>query len=117
MEETKECPGCAEPIKAAARICKHCRTTLAFSQEGELVKVRVRGREKNYWGELFVPANSRVSDTINDDRQFIVLTNAKEETKTIDVHVGFLAINKNSIEWVRLIPQGPGRGAARTLED
>ena len=117
MDEMKECPQCAEPVRAAARICRHCRATLFVSQEGELVKVRVRGREKAYWGELFVPAKSRVSDTINDDRQFIVLSNAKEESKTVDVHIGFLAINKNSIEWVRLISQNPAVGAGRTLED
>lgn len=116
MDEMRECPQCAEPVRATAQLCRHCRSRLSFSHEGQLVRVRIRGREKTYWGGLFVPAKSRVSDTINDDRHFIVLTNAMEETKTADVHVGFLAINKNSIEWVRLF-EAPEKGVSRTLDD
>ena len=43
-----------------------------------------------------------MSDAINDERQFIILSDAKEEAKLSDIHVGFLALNKNSVEWVRL---------------
>ncbi len=116
MDEMRECPQCAEPVKATAMICRHCRSRLPFSQEGQLVRVRVRGRERTYWGDLFVAARSRVSDTINDERHFVVLTNAMEETKTADVRVGFLAINKNSIEWVRLV-EAPEKGVSRTLDE
>ena len=55
----------------------------------------------------FVPLHlNRVSDAINDERQFIVLTDAKEEAKLTDIHVGFIALNKNSVEWVRLVDEG-----------
>jgi hypothetical protein len=40
---------------------------------------------------------------INDARQFIALTNTREETETSEIQIGFLAINKNSVEWVRLV--------------
>ena len=40
------------------------------------------------------------------ERQFIVLSDAKEEAKLADIHVGFIALNKNSVEWVRLAEEG-----------
>jgi hypothetical protein len=47
-----------------------------------------------------------VSDAINDDRQFVILSDANEEAKLADIHVGFIALNKNSVEWVRLVEEG-----------
>jgi hypothetical protein len=118
MEEMmKECPQCAEPVRSTAQICRYCHGSLSLSRDGQTVKVRVKGREKVYWGDLFVPAGRRTSDTINDDRQFIILTNAMEETKTVDLRVGFLAVHKSSIEWVRLIEPVSGKEHSRTLED
>ena len=102
----KDCPYCAETIRGDARICKHCRSNLAGAPEGKFVKVRLKGRDKTYRGNLFVPLHlNRVSDAINDERQFIVLTDAKEEAKLTDIHVGFIALNKNSVEWVRLVDE------------
>jgi hypothetical protein len=45
---------------------------------------------------------NRVSDVLNDKKPFIVLVNAVEETRAIDVPVGFIAINKNMVESIRL---------------
>ena len=107
MQVMKDCPYCAETIRGDARICKHCHSNLAGAPEGKFVKVRLKGRDKTYRGSLFVPIHlNRVSDAINDERQFIVLTEAKEEAKLADIHVGFIAINKNSVEWVRLVEEG-----------
>jgi hypothetical protein len=103
MQVMKDCPYCAETIRGDARICKNCHSSLAGPPEGKFVKVRLKGRDKIYRGNLFVPLHlNRVSDAINDDRQFIVLSDAKEEAKLADIHVGFVALNKNSVEWVRL---------------
>ena len=102
----KDCPYCAETIRGDARICKNCRSNLAGPPEGKFVKVRLKGRDKTYKGNLFIPLHlNRVSDAINDERQFIVLTDAREEAKLTDVHVGFIALNKNSVEWVRLVDE------------
>ena len=99
----KDCPYCAETIRGDARICKHCHSNLAGPPEGKFVKVRLKGRDKTYRGNLFVPLHlKRVSDAINDDRQFIILSDAQEEAKLADIHVGFIALNKNSVEWLRL---------------
>ena len=104
MQVMKDCPYCAETIRGDARICKYCHSNLAAGPEGKFVKVRLKGRDKIYRGDLFVPIHlNRVSDAINDERQFLVLTDAKEEAKLADVHVGFIAINKKSVEWVRLV--------------
>ncbi len=103
MQVMKDCPYCAETIRGDARICKNCHSNLAGPPEGKFVKVRLKGRDKIYRGNLFVPLHlNRVSDAINDERQFIVLSDAKEEAKLSDINVGFIALNKNSVEWVRL---------------
>jgi len=92
-----------EEIKGIARICRYCHSNAQGSPDGRFVRVRVKGREKSYVGDLFVPAHlNRVSDTINDEKPFIVLSNAKEEARLTDITLGFIAINKNSIEWLRL---------------
>ena len=106
MEVMKDCPYCAETIRGDARICKHSRSNLAGPPEGKFVKVRLKVRDKTYRGNLFVPLHlNRVTDAINDDRQFIILIDAKEEAKLTDLHIGFIALNKNSVEWVRLVDE------------
>lgn len=103
MAATKVCPHCAETIQGEAYICKHCRSELAGPPEGRFVTVRLKVEDRIYRGNLFVPRHlNRVSDTINDDRQFVTLVDAREEGKMADIHVGFIALNKNSVEWVRL---------------
>jgi len=118
MEDMKQCPNCAESIKAQAIICRYCQSNLAFiakEQKGRFIKVCLKARDKTYYGDIFVPAYiSRLSNVINDARQFIALTNTREETETSEIQIGFLAINKNSVEWVRLVekesvPQEDGK--------
>ena len=107
MDEMKQCPNCAESIKAQALICRYCQSNLAFiakEQKGRFIKVCLKARDKTYYGDIFVPSHiSRLSNVINDARQFIALTNTREETETTEIQIGFLAINKNSVEWVRLV--------------
>jgi len=109
METTKQCPFCAESIKPEAIICKHCHSNLTSSskkREGKFVKVKLKTRDRVYYGEIFIPDYpARLSDVINDERQFISLINTKEETKVSEIPIGFLAINKNSVEWVRLLEE------------
>ena len=107
MENRKQCSYCAEIIDSKATICKYCQSIIGgapIDKTGTLVKVRVKTYEKVYSGDIFIPQHlDRVSDVINDGRPFIILINAREELKTSDTPIGFLAINKSIIEWVRLI--------------
>ena len=109
MKTMKQCPYCAESIKLEAIICRYCHTNLSGlpkEGEGRFVKVRLKTRDKTYYGDIFIPEHLyRLSSVINDERQFIALTDTKEETKTSEIHIGFLAINKNAVEWVRLIAE------------
>jgi len=111
METMKLCPYCAESIKSQAVICRHCHTNLASSskeKKGMFVKVKLKTRDKIYYGDVFIPDYfSRLSDVINDERQFISLSNTKEETEISEIDIGFLAINKNAVEWVRLVEKEP----------
>ncbi len=106
MEGTKQCPHCGEEIKAIARICRYCHSELKVDvkdRKGQYVKVRLKSGEKIYFGDIYLPEYVyRVSDIINDNRHFIILSNAFEETRVRDITIGFLAINKNLTEWVEL---------------
>lgn len=106
-EAMKQCPFCTEQIKAQAIICKHCHTNLtgmSKEKKGRFVRVQLKTREKIYYGDIFIPAHlNRVSDVINDARHFLSLSNTKEETKASEIHIGYLAINKNVVEWVRML--------------
>jgi hypothetical protein len=113
IDETREadgiktCPFCAEEIKTAALVCRHCRTDLRDSDKGKrgtYVRIRVIVGEKTYAGDIFVPEYmNRLSDVINEKKRFIVLTNAVEENHVRDVPIGFLAINKSQAERLELI--------------
>lgn len=109
MENFKECPYCAEIVNIKARICKHCFSKLGVNEDdldkdGTFVKVRIKAQGKIYYGDLFIPGHlRRVSDVINDQRPFLLLSNAREVTKSEDVQIGFLAINKELVHWVRLM--------------
>lgn len=108
METTQECPFCAEQIKSEAIICKHCHSNLTGiaknAKKGKLVRVKLKARERIYYGDVYIPAHlHRVSDVINDERTFVSLSNTKEETKASEINIGYLAINKNVVEWVRLL--------------
>jgi hypothetical protein len=102
----KQCPYCAELIRGEALVCKYCFTDfqeISKDKKGQFIKLRLKAGDKTYAGEVFVPDYlNRVSDVINDKKPFIVLVNAVEETRAIDVPVGFIAINKNKIESIRL---------------
>lgn len=110
MEEMKQCPYCGEDIKAVAVICRFCHSGLqgeAKDKKGKLIRVRLKAGGKKYTGDIFVPDYlSRVSDVINDNRNFIVLSNAIEEADARDVQIGFLAINKNLTEWLEIKGSG-----------
>ena len=107
METMKQCPYCKEEINSQAIICKYCHANLSSltkEMKGKFSKVRLKSREKVYNGDIFIPDYlSRLSNVINDSRHFISLTNTKEETETTEIPIGFIAVNKNSIEWVRLL--------------
>jgi len=109
METMKQCPYCKEEIKSQAIICKYCTTNLSSltkDMKGRFVKVRLKSREKVYNGDIFIPDYlNRLSNVINDSRHFISLTKTKEETETTEIPIGFIAVNKNSIEWVRLLEE------------
>ncbi len=105
MKEMKECPFCNEEIKSMATVCRYCHEDLnstAKDNQGRFVKVRVKNGEKIYLGDIFVPENYRVSDIINNDKRFIVLSNAIDVRQTRDIYIGFLAINKTRAEWIEL---------------
>ncbi|MGD9577089.1 MAG: hypothetical protein AB7Y74_02415 [Syntrophorhabdus sp.] len=106
MENMKQCPYCAETIRSEARVCKFCFTDfqeIEKDKEGQFIRVRVKTGDKTYAGDLFVPDYmSRVSDVLNDKKPFIVLVNSVEEAKAVDIKVGFIAINKNMVQSIRL---------------
>lgn len=106
MDNMKQCPYCAETIRIEARVCKFCFTDfqeIEKDKEGQFIRVRVKTGDKTYAGDLFVPDYmSRVSDVLNDKKPFIVLVNSLEEAKAVDIKVGFIAINKNMVQSIRL---------------
>jgi hypothetical protein len=105
MKETKECPFCNEEIKTVAVVCRYCYADLnsvSKDKKGQFIQVRVKTAGKTYLGDIFVPENFRISDVINNNRRFIVLTNVLEVQQTRDIQVGYLAINKERTEWIEL---------------
>lgn len=119
MENLKQCPYCAEDIRSDAIVCRFCRTDLLNQikeKTGKYVKVRIKTGEQVYTGELFVPDYlQRMSDVLNDRKSFVILINTIEENKIRDLPIGFIAINKNRIEWIRLAEsQRSAEGASFT---
>jgi hypothetical protein len=113
---TKACPRCLEQVYADAEICRYCHSRIKDARDGQQVRVRIKAGDKIYRGDLFVAKTERISDTINDTRRFIVLSNTKEEGKLSDISIGFLAINKDSIESVRMCESADGKGPGEPSE-
>ena len=66
------------------------------------VKAWVKTTDSAYTGTIYLPAdNTRFSDVLNDDRQFISITNV--ESKDFAVPKSYLAINKDLIELVEIL--------------
>lgn len=107
---TKACPKCFEQVHVEAEICRYCHSRITDVREGQRIRVRIETGDKVYRGDLFLGKTERISDVVNDTRRFVVLSNAKEEGKLSDISVGFLALNKDSIESVRLCESEDGTG-------
>lgn len=107
---TKTCPRCFEQVHTNAEICRYCHSRITEIRDGQRIRVRIKAGDSIYRGDLFVGKAERISDTINDSRRFIVLSNTKEEGKLNDISIGFLALNKDSIESVRLCESDDGKG-------
>ncbi len=117
-KEYKKCPMCAEEVKAEAIICCHCSTNIereAKARGGEFAKVRLKAKDRVYYGDVYVPGHTnRVSDVMNDEKSFLSLIHTYEETKSHDLEIGYVAINKNTVEWVRILKHDPKAREAAT---
>ena len=116
--ENKQCPMCAEDIRVTASICHYCGTALyneSKVKEGYNVKVRIKTGEKIYTGDIYIYGfMKRVSEIVNDKRPFISLANTFEEVKSREVEIGYIAINKMHVDWVREVrPDSKETGEAR----
>ncbi len=107
MDETKECPFCTRQIKAMATVCRYCYSDLndPAKLEGVFSRIRVKTGGKTYVGDIFVPQDNRVSDVINSNKRFIMLTNAFEVRDTRDILIGQIAVNKERAERIEQTSQ------------
>ncbi len=99
-----ECPACAKDINVKAFFCPYCGTNIGNKKEaeaGNFVRIKLKANDKVYHGDVYVTRlQNRVSDIMNDNRKFISLTNSYRESELSDIDIGYIAINKSSIEWV-----------------
>jgi hypothetical protein len=109
--KTKKCPICSEEVKANAIVCWHCGTDIkkeAKAGSGRFVKVRLKSKDKIYYGDIYVPGyTNRISDVVNDAREFLSLVNTYQETRGPDLEIGYITINKSAVEWVRILERDP----------
>ncbi len=108
--EYKQCPACAEDIKAKAIICRYCRMHVSQNKDakdGKFVRIKLKAFENIYHGDIYiVNLNGRVSDVVNDDRKFISIINTTREAELDEIEIGYMAINKSVIEWVCMEKDG-----------
>jgi hypothetical protein len=73
--------------------------------EAEIRRVKVRMRTVSgsvYVGRVYVQDKLRLTDVLNDERQFLAMTEVEETDNPRKIP--FLAIHKGTIETVTIIP-------------
>jgi hypothetical protein len=76
-----------------------------MEQDYKRVKVRVKMVSgTTYVGRVYVEERKRLTDVLNDERTFIAMTEVEENENPRKIP--FIAISKNGVESVIIIPEG-----------
>ncbi len=75
-----------------------------MEQDYKRVKVRVRmASGTTYVGRVYVEERRRLTDVLNDERTFVAMTEVEENENPRKIP--FIAISKNAVESVIIIPE------------